>query len=181
LFDHIIIWELDRQERSPEQMRQMSVDIAFLRAEGVVLDAETKARSASHSRAVNPSTLSGIKQTSWCHSKRRWSNVPWQDIVQFRKDGDNIERLRRLRVWLQKQSVSGSPPSLIKEELEFLLDDYRKYMKVLHKKHGTTILEAIFVAAPEAAVHALDAKFGTALQTLLDIRRHELKVTQGEL
>ena len=108
-------------------------------------------------------------------------NIPWEDFLQFRSDDENIQRLRAIRLWMQKQANTTEPASLIQEELESLLYDYKKYMHIQHKKYGEGVVSTVMVASAEALSHALDLKFGSALKTFFDLRVHNITLTEAEM
>jgi hypothetical protein len=109
------------------------------------------------------------------------TNLPWEDFVQFRKDEENMAKLRALRIWLQKRSTSEGSARMIQEELEHLLYEYKKYMKIQHKKYSEGVLSTLITSTPEIAGHLITLNFGSALKALFAVRGHSIALTSAEL
>ena len=108
-------------------------------------------------------------------------NMPWQDFVQFRNDEENISLLRELRVWLHKQAKTEVHPKIMKEELESLLERYRKYMVLQHKKHGEGIISTVMVAATETVSNLVSLKPINALNSIFSVRSRNIALAEAEL
>ncbi len=109
------------------------------------------------------------------------TNLPWEDFVQFRKDEENMAKLRALRLWLQKRSTSEDSARIIQEELEHLLYEYKKYMEIQHKKYSEGVLSTLITSTPEIAGHLVTLNFGSALKTLFAVMGHSVALTSAEL
>ncbi|MDH5571055.1 MAG: hypothetical protein OEY89_04770 [Gammaproteobacteria bacterium] len=108
-------------------------------------------------------------------------NMPWQDFVQFRKDEENISLLRDLRIWLHKQATTEVHPKLIQEELESLLEKYRKYMALQHKKYGEGFISTVMVGASEAVQNMASLKPTDALKSIFGVRSRNIALAEAEL
>jgi hypothetical protein len=79
------------------------------------------------------------------------SALTWDQVLQFRKDKDAVEKLNRLRRWFTRDLAKKSEPE-IKAELEEKLDNYQYSLR----KHGiATVLAGAtsimsFIAGPTA-------------------------------
>lgn len=108
--------------------------------------------------------------------------IPWESLVQFRKDSENIARLRALRVWLQKRASDASTsPQVIEDELETQLHEYRRYMELQHRKYGEGVLSTIIVSCIDVVRHVTHLNFGLALRTLLDVRERNIALAEAEM
>lgn len=108
-------------------------------------------------------------------------NMPWEDFVQFRKEEENIAKLRSLRIWLQKQASSKESASAMQEELEALLYEYQKYMEIQHKKYSEGIVSTLIASSCEIIGHLLALNPGSALKALFDVRAHSVALTEAEM
>lgn len=107
-------------------------------------------------------------------------NIPWDDLIQFRKEEENIAKLRALRLWLQQRAVSNQPPEIVQEELEHLLYEYQKYMNIQHKKFGLGFVSALISSTPEIIANICGLNFGAAMKPLFDIKGRHIALEEGE-
>lgn len=108
-------------------------------------------------------------------------NIPWEDLIQFRNEEENIAKLRSLRIWLKERSVANQSPKEIQEELEHLLYEYEKYMKIQHKKFSQGAISTLISSAPDVVASVLTLNFGAAVKSFFDIRGRHLGLTEAEL
>jgi len=57
--------------------------------------------------------------------------LDWKQVVDFRKDGEAKQKLRRMRHWLDSE-MGGKPTSFVSDAIAIRLDDYDRALK----KHG---------------------------------------------
>lgn len=76
-------------------------------------------------------------------------STPWEQIMDFRDDSDAKKKFRALRVWISEISRSDLPISEIEEKLEYLIDEYKEYMRIHQKEFTAGVLEAILVTVAE--------------------------------
>jgi hypothetical protein len=107
--------------------------------------------------------------------------IPWQDLMQFRNDEETRSSLRELRLWMQKQALARTPALIALEELEALIEKYRKYMKLQHRKYGEGALGTLLVCLPDALEQALNVRLGSAIRALVDVRARHLALQEAEL
>jgi hypothetical protein len=108
-------------------------------------------------------------------------NMPWEDFLQFRANPDTSARLRALRLWLQKRGTEVESESTLQDELETLLHDYRAHMNVQKIKHGDSVISTIVTATADVISHLTSFNFGSALKSVLDLRQHNIALTEAEL
>lgn len=108
-------------------------------------------------------------------------NMPWDDFLQFRKEEENIAKLRALRLWMRKQATSPEDLKVLQEELESLLYDYQKYMDIQHRKYGCGVVSTLIAATPEVISHLMQLNIGSALKAVLDMRAHGIALTEAEM
>lgn len=108
-------------------------------------------------------------------------NMPWETFLQFRRDSEHRHLLRKLRLWIQDRANSSSNLSIVSEELEVLLVEYKNYMKLQHGKYGEGTLSTILIAGTEALEEVGNFKFGSAIRAIFDIRSKRLALTEAEM
>jgi len=108
-------------------------------------------------------------------------NIPWVDLIQFRSDSENISKLRAFRIWLQKQATSPDTPQIMHQELEALMEDYKKYMNIQHQKHSKGVLSTVLTSAAAAVAQLESGNFSEALLALLGVRGHKLALEEAEM
>lgn len=109
------------------------------------------------------------------------TNLPWQDFIQFRKDEENIAKLRALRLWLNNRAKQNESPTIIRDELQHLLYEYQKYMAIQHKKYSTGVLSTLITSTPEIIGHLMTLNFGSTLNALFSVRGRSIALSEAEL
>lgn len=108
-------------------------------------------------------------------------NIPWEDLIQFRSESENISKLRALRIWLQKTASNPDSPQVMQMELEALIDDYKKYMDIQHQKHSRGVLSTVLSSAAAAVAQLETGNFSDALLAMLGVRGHKLALEEAEM
>ena len=108
-------------------------------------------------------------------------DIPWEDLIQFREDAESKAYRTKIRLWLQERASSGELPSVVAEEMEDLMYEYRKYMSLQHKKYGEGILSTVILTAADSLEHLLNLKPGHALRALIDIRARKIAYEEAKL
>ena len=108
-------------------------------------------------------------------------DIPWQDFLQFRDDAEHKALRIRFRLWLQERAKSVVVPALIVEELEAILEDYRKYMRIQHRKFGEGVVSTVLATAKDALEEIGNFRFGSAARTILEVRQKHLALSEAEL
>lgn len=108
-------------------------------------------------------------------------NIPWDDLIQFRREEETVAKLRAFRLWLQQRSVSKQTPREIQEELEHLLYEYQKYMEIQHKKFSQGAISTLISSTPELVTNIATLNFGNAVKMLFDIKGRHINLSEAEL
>lgn len=245
LFDHILIWNLERERRNKAEQDLINQEVEFLREmdvvklcgpslpivfrtkEGgrfafsqnldftipyeslnrhIVLGAHEPMYASNADRVVHQVSSgiiykdapvaahvapSGLVPSSSGDAKALRvvldqipfpaGDMPWQDFVQFRKDPENISSLRALRRWVQSLGDSKESVHVLEDELLYLLDQYRTYMRIQGIKCRNGSLAAVVSALGDAAVRVVTFRFGSAVKSFLDIRSQSIDLELAEL
>ncbi|MCG7874677.1 MAG: hypothetical protein JAZ11_21620 [Candidatus Thiodiazotropha lotti] len=108
-------------------------------------------------------------------------NIPWEDLIQFRSESENISKLRALRIWIQKQATNPDNPRLMLQELEALTEDYKKYMRIQHQKYSRGILSTVLSSAAAVVGQLESGNYSEALLAMLSMRSHKLALEEAEM
>lgn len=108
-------------------------------------------------------------------------NIPWEDLLAFRNEEENVKRMRKLRIWIQNQSHAGKNLNELQEELEDLLEDYKDYMKKMHKRFNTTTVSVLLSATEQAVKELLQLNPLSAVNAFFEIRAKKLDLEIGEM
>jgi hypothetical protein len=111
-----------------------------------------------------------------------------EQILDFRADPDAISAFRRFRNWMSRFGKGTLDVIETQEELEYLLDEYERYMKLHRMKTRKTLLESIVVSTADMTENILKLKWSAAAKVLftadtarVDLLEAELKAPGREL
>jgi hypothetical protein len=107
-------------------------------------------------------------------------NTPWEQIVDFRSDDDVKNKYLALINWVNKISNSSSSLSDIKEEYEYLYNDYMKHFKLHKLKYNNTVLELIVTAGAGLLLALQSGEFITSFKNLLQMNLSHIKLMEEE-
>ncbi|MCK0109537.1 hypothetical protein MWU58_09545 [Flavobacteriaceae bacterium S0825] len=104
------------------------------------------------------------------------TNIPFQEIIDFRNDSDNIIRYNRLIHWIKNISKSGLKINEVKDELEYLTLDFENHMKLHKQDYELTDLE-VFVFLPlEFAEKIIKMQWSKLPDTIFKIKKNKVKL-----
>ena len=108
-------------------------------------------------------------------------DVPFEQLLDFRRDEDARTKLTALRHWTNKMARGKSSPGEIAEELEFLLFEYERRMRVHHMKYEASTLQTILTVPFKVLEELMRLKFGAAVEALFVLRKQRIELMQAEL
>ena len=108
-------------------------------------------------------------------------DVPLEQLLDFRRDEDARTKLTALRHWMNKMAREQSSPAEIAEELESLLFEYQRHMRVHRLKHEVSTLQVILTTPFKVMEELVRFKFGTAVEALFALRKQRLDLMEAEL
>lgn len=85
--------------------------------------------------------------------------TPWENILEFKSNKDNIGRFAGLRTWINKAVRSGNSVNEIKDELEYLLHQYEKNLNLHNIKFNRGIIQSLVIGSAELLENAAKLKF----------------------
>lgn len=107
-------------------------------------------------------------------------NTPWEQIVDFRSDENVKNKYLALINWINKVSNSSGSLSDIKDEYEYLYNDYIKHFKLHKLKYNNTILELIVTAGAGMLMALQSGEFIPSFKNLLQMNLSHIKLMEEE-
>ncbi len=109
------------------------------------------------------------------------NKTPWENIIEFKTNPDNVGRFFGLRNWVNKAVRSGLSVAEIHDELEFLLYQYQKSLELHKIKHQSGILHTIVVGTAEMVENVLKLKFSNIAKGLFSAQQSKADLLLAEL
>lgn len=107
--------------------------------------------------------------------------TPWENIIEFRKDSDNKERLALLRNWIYAVCHREINQKEANTELESLLYQYEKALKIYEIKYSHGILETFITTTADILENLVKFKYGDIARALFNIRRRKVDLLEAEI
>lgn len=104
----------------------------------------------------------------------------WEKVVEFKSDPDNVGKFAGLKVWMNKAISSGASISEIKDELDYLLYQYRKSLELHKIKYHSGTLQRIVVGTAELIENAARLKFSNIAKGLFSAHQEKVDLLQAE-
>lgn len=107
-------------------------------------------------------------------------NTAWEQIIDFRSDDDVKNKYLALINWINKVSNSSGSISDIKDEYEYLYNDYIKHFKLHKLKYNNTLLEVLVTAGAGMLMALQSGEFISTLKNLLQMNLSSVKLLEEE-
>lgn len=108
------------------------------------------------------------------------TDTPWEQIFDFRSDEDVKNKYLAMINWVNKTSASSNSLSDIKDEYEYLYNDYIKHFKLHKLKYNNTILELIVTAGVGMLIALQSGQFASSFKNLLTMSLSHIKLLEEE-
>jgi hypothetical protein len=108
-------------------------------------------------------------------------SVSWQQILEFRADTDSHGKLLALRRWITDVAKSNLSPIEIEEQLEWLMYDYERRMKLHKMKYKTGVLETIITTSLTFLENFVKFKWSEAAKSLFSLRHKRIDLMEAEI
>jgi hypothetical protein len=107
--------------------------------------------------------------------------TPWENIAEFKNNVDNKGKFAGLSMWMNNTAKSGASISVIKDELDYLLYQYRKSLELHKIKYHSGTLQRIVVGTAELIENAARLKFSNIAKGLFSVHQERVDLLQTEL
>lgn len=110
-------------------------------------------------------------------------NTSWEQIIEFRSDEEIRNKYLALINWVNKVGASTSSLSDIRDEYEFLYNDYMKHFKLHKMKYNNTVLEVVINAGAGILTALQSGEFASSFKNLfqLNVSQANLLVEEAKL
>jgi hypothetical protein len=108
-------------------------------------------------------------------------SVPWEQISEYRSDPDSQSKFLALRHWMSEVARAELTPAEVEEKLEYLIDQYRKHMRLHRVKTNVGTLETIVTTGAEFMGDLVSFKWGKAAEALFSLKRRQVALLEGKL
>ncbi len=108
-------------------------------------------------------------------------NTPWEQIQDFRQDSDSKEKYNRIKKWIRKIAKENLRTNEINEEIEDLINDYEKYMKIHKIKTNHSILKSTVITTAEMIENIVKLKFGEAAKQVFSFENRKISLLEAEM
>ncbi len=96
-------------------------------------------------------------------------HVPPLEIIRFREDPENHQRLLALRAWASDIARGKLSPFEIEERLVSDLATYERNLVALERKHSLSVVELVLSSTAEVIANLKRFNFGSAVKALFSI------------
>lgn len=107
-------------------------------------------------------------------------NTSWENIIEFRSDPDVRNRYLALINWINKTSTSSLTMNDIKDEYEYLYDEYIRAFKLHKMKYHNSTLEIIVSSGIDLILSLATGQLISAAKNLFQIRSTKISLLQEE-
>jgi len=144
-----------------------------------------EARSIAQMLAAHPRTSAGPEMSDTVRVVLTAfpvpdDSVPWERIIDLKKDENLAYHLEELRLWIRKVVEIGLSPVEVKEGIEYALSQYEAALRLHRIKTGSTALQ-LLLTIPSAIVEDLSRlRFGKAADRLFSVRLTKAALLETE-
>jgi hypothetical protein len=108
-------------------------------------------------------------------------SVSWEQILDYRSDPQSNGKMLALRKWMNKIVRDNLSQREIEDELDWLMYDYERQIKLHRMKYRTGVLETIVTSIPDIIQKLIRVQWGDAAKTLFKLTRLKLELMEAEM
>lgn len=108
------------------------------------------------------------------------SGTPIDRIIRFRADAETKSKLLLLRRWMRNVPSSGKSVAEVKDELEYLLNEYESYMRLQKLKIEYGTLESIVTTGADVLENVAKFNLGKLARLPFEIKRRRIALLEAE-
>ncbi|PKN64597.1 MAG: hypothetical protein CVU57_14400 [Deltaproteobacteria bacterium HGW-Deltaproteobacteria-15] len=107
--------------------------------------------------------------------------TPIEQVLEFRSDPDSQRKFAALRHFMNEIARSSLMGNEIRDQIEWLICDYRAHMQVHKLKYGKGRLEVFIVTTAKTIENVMRLKISEAIEGLFSVRRQKADLLEAEL
>ena len=104
----------------------------------------------------------------------------WEQILEFKADPDTGRQVAALKRWLSKVGQQELPPGELREEIEWLVQEYEAHMRLHRMKISAGNLETVVTTTAELLENIVKLKFGAIAKALFSFRQRNIQLLEAE-
>lgn len=109
------------------------------------------------------------------------SIIPFDEILDFRKDKDNNRRYMGLTNWINDIAKASLNISELQEKLEYMTTEFEAYMQTQKYEYELNDLEVILKLPLEIIKQIYSGEWGKLVNTILNIKKDKMKLLASEM
>ena len=107
--------------------------------------------------------------------------IPWEQIVEYKSDPDNLGRLAGLRTWMNALSKSSLSAGELNDEIEYKLYRYRKALEAHKIKYSSGMFETFIVGGAQIIENVTKLRFEKLAKGLFQAKKLRADLLLSEL
>lgn len=108
-------------------------------------------------------------------------SVPWEQVLDYRTDNESKGKMMALRRWMYKVARTELTPQEIEAELEWLIYDYERHLKLHKMKYKAGLFETVIIPGTAFLENTVKLKFSEAAKSLLTLRHTQIALLEAEM
>lgn len=105
----------------------------------------------------------------------------WEQIIEYRSDPDSYGKFLALRRWMNEVANAQLSPREIEENLEWLMYDYQRHLKLHRLKVNMGALETVLTVGGEFLENLLKVNWGKAARLLFTLKHRKIELMEAEM
>lgn len=107
-------------------------------------------------------------------------DTPFEKFIDFRSDPDIRVDFLEMHKWASTTAKSEKKPIEIHEEVEYLIERYKKHLKTHKLEHEPGSIGTVLTVVPEILENILKVKWGDAAKLLFTFRKRKVALLKAE-
>ena len=107
--------------------------------------------------------------------------TPLEHIIEFKQNEENYNRFVNLRNWVTEMLHSDLSENEIKEKLEFLINEYERYLKLHKIKYGRGLFKTVVLGGAEMIENIIKFKLKDIAQGIFSVTEQNAELMLSEL
>lgn len=108
-------------------------------------------------------------------------DVEWEKLHDFKNEGETKIKVMRFREFAKKLSREKLTATEAKEEIEWMLEEYKQHIKLAKMKYELGRIEGIFLTSLKFVENMLTFKPSEAFGSLYTIKKNRIELLEAEL
>lgn len=105
----------------------------------------------------------------------------WEQILEYRSDPDSFGKFLALRRWMTDVAKAELPEKEIEDNLEWLVYDYERHLKLHKLKAQMGVFESIVTVGPEFLENMVKINWGKAAKLLFFLKHRKVDLMEAEM